>query len=83
MKPQKRKLPGRAPRKPLPAERFALSLRLAPEVKLRLDAECKANGRSQSQEAEYRLARSFWLDDLIKTRLISIRGPAALAEKGE
>ncbi|RVC57680.1 TraY domain-containing protein [Mesorhizobium sp.] len=50
---------GRPTKAPTPGERVSLGLRVTAEMKERLDAEATKNGRSQSQEAEYRLERSF------------------------
>jgi hypothetical protein len=44
---------------PGPGERVKLGLRVTPQLKQRLDAAAEQNGRSQSQEAEFRLERSF------------------------
>ena len=68
---------GRPRREPKPGERVKLGLRVTAEVKRKLDEMATYNGRSQSQEAEFRLERSFWLDDMLKARLISARVPAA------
>lgn len=46
-------------------ERVPLGLRVTPDMKARLDAAAEASGRSQSQEAEFRLARSFEREDLL------------------
>src|SRR3954454_12478893 len=49
-------------RKPQPAnqgQRVSLGLKVTPEIKNKLDTAAKANGRTQSQEAEVRLERSF------------------------
>jgi hypothetical protein len=70
---------GGRPRKrgsPSVGERVPLGLRVACYIRNRIEAECKASGRSISHEVEMRLERSFWLDDLLKTRLISARVPA-------
>jgi hypothetical protein len=51
-----------APRKrgrPSAGERVPLGLRVTPEMKEQLDAAVERSGRSQSQEVEYRLQRSF------------------------
>jgi hypothetical protein len=71
---------GRPPREPLPAERFAISIRITPDLKRRIAIECESNGRSQSHEIEMRLERSFWLDDMLKARLLSARMPAGQSE---
>jgi hypothetical protein len=52
----------RTGRKPQPAnqgQRASLGLKVTPEIKNKLDAAAKANGRTQSQEAELRLESSF------------------------
>ena len=85
MKPQKKdgkRRIGRPPREPLQAERFAISIRITPDLTRRIAAECEHNGRSQSHEIEMRLERSFWLDDLLKARLIAMRVSAAKPETG-
>ena len=46
-------------------ERVQLSLRVSPETKKQLDRAISRNGRSLSQEAEYRIERSFLEDRLI------------------
>lgn len=56
---------GRPRREPRPGERVQLSFRVTPEVKRLLDAAAEASGRSQSQEAEYRLQASFDRQDLL------------------
>src|SRR5438067_2091755 len=53
---------GRPGRKPQPAnqgKRASLGLKVTPEIKNRLDAAAKENGRTQSQEAEVRIEQSF------------------------
>ena len=44
---------------PEAGERVQLSFMVAPELKRQLDAAANASGRSQSQEAEIRLEKSF------------------------
>ena len=46
-----------------------LGLRVTPEMKQRLDAAAEQSGRSQSQEAEFRLERSFDRNDLLTDTL--------------
>jgi hypothetical protein len=53
-----------------------LGLRVTPTIKQRLDAAAKSNGRSQAQEAEFRLEQTFLIEDMLKARLISMRVPA-------
>ena len=57
---------GRPRQEPKAGERVQLSFRITPELKRRLDSSAEENGRSQSQEAEIRLARSFERDDMLE-----------------
>ena len=52
--------PSKAPRK---GARNSLGLRVTAETKNRLEAAAAASGRSQSQEVEFRLERSFRKED--------------------
>lgn len=54
---------GRPVKEPANAGRVALGLRVTPEVKRKLDGAAERSGRSQSQEAELRLERSFDEED--------------------
>lgn len=74
------RLRGRPSRSPEDGERVGMSLRITPEMKRRLVQACADNGRSISQESENRLERSFLLDDLIKTKLLTQATIAKLAE---
>lgn len=56
---------GRRSREPKPGERVQLGLRVTPEMKRLLDSASRASGRSQSQEAEIRLLRSFEQDPIL------------------
>jgi hypothetical protein len=61
---------GAPPKKnPKPGERVALSLRMTPELKSKLDAAAEQGGRSQSQEAEFRLERTFQYNELLEDAL--------------
>ena len=51
---------GRPRIDPEDGERIQLSFRVTPELKRLLTAAADQSGRSQSQEAEFRLERSFW-----------------------
>jgi hypothetical protein len=51
--------------RPTVGERIPLGLRVTPELKQRLDAAAELSGRSQSQEAEFRLEHSFDREDLL------------------
>jgi TraY domain len=61
-------------REPKPGERFQLGVRVTPETKRRLDAAAERSGRSQSQEAELRLERSFDRQDLLPEVLVLAYG---------
>src|SRR5262245_2407464 len=50
---------GRPKRKISPGERVPLGLRVTPSLKSVLDKAAERSGRSQSQEAELRLERTF------------------------
>jgi hypothetical protein len=50
---------GRPTKPPTPGERVALGLRVTADVKNKLEKAAVDNGRSLSQEAEFRLERSF------------------------
>jgi hypothetical protein len=52
-------------RDPRPGERFTIATRVRPELKRRLDAAAAESGRSQAQETELRLERSFDRTDLL------------------
>jgi hypothetical protein len=65
---------GRPGREPDPGERVKLGLRVTPQMKARLDTAAKHSGRSQSQEAEFRLERSFDRQDLVRDALTSAYG---------
>jgi hypothetical protein len=56
---------GRPPKPGRPGERISLGLKVTAQTKERLDREAKKNGRTQSQEAELRLERSFERNDLL------------------
>lgn len=60
-----RRQAARPKREPEPGERVGLSLRVTPEIRTRLVAAHQASGRSLSQEAEFRLERSFDREDLL------------------
>jgi TraY domain len=50
-------------RQPKPGERVSLGLRVTPRLKTALDQAAKESGRSQSQEAEFRIEQSFRDED--------------------
>jgi hypothetical protein len=57
--------PGRKPRVANRGKRVSLGLKVSPEIKNSLDAAAKDSGRTQSQEAEWRLDRSFQQQHLL------------------
>jgi hypothetical protein len=59
------------------AKRVPLSLRVTPQLKARLDAAAAETGRSQTQEIEFRLERSFDRQDLLLDVLANAFGPQA------
>ena len=56
---------GRPPKPPVPGERMSLGLKVTAEIKSRLDRAAHESGRTQSQEAELRIARTFERQDLL------------------
>jgi predicted HicB family RNase H-like nuclease len=64
---EKRKRLGRPTKPPTSGERTPLGLRVAPEIKRKLEAAAMESGRSLSQEAELRLERSFEHEFLLKS----------------
>lgn len=56
---------GRPTKTPKPGERVSLGLRVTADLKRKLDEAAKKSGRSQSQEAELRLERSFEREALL------------------
>ena len=64
---------GRPVKPAAPGSRVPLGLRVTADVKSRLDGAAEASGRSQSQEAELRLERSFHEDDA-QARVIEMLG---------
>jgi len=55
---KKRNRIGRPTKPPKPGERVSLGLRVTPQMKKQLERAAIKNGRSLSQEAEFRLERS-------------------------
>jgi hypothetical protein len=53
---------GRKAQRAEPGVRVSLGLKVTPDIKNALDAAAKKNGRTQSQEAEARLERSFYAE---------------------
>jgi len=55
---------GRPTRPPRPGERVTLGLRVSADMKRKLEKDAVKNGRSLSQEAEFRLERSYDRDEI-------------------
>jgi hypothetical protein len=62
---QQQKRIGRPLKAPQSGKRVSLGLKVTAEIKQRLDDAARANGRTQSQEAEFRLERSFDREGLL------------------
>src|SRR5262245_13083508 len=60
-----RKKPGRPAKEPSAGARKSLGLKVTAETKQKIAQAAEATGRTQSQEAEYRLERSFDREDLL------------------
>lgn len=69
--PQEPRRKGRPPKKGEPGVRASLGLKVTSDIKRRLDAAARANGRTQSQEAEARLERSFQ-EELLLPQLMDL-----------
>jgi len=69
---REKKRVGRPTKKAKAGERVPLGLRVTAELKSRLDDAAKRSGRSQSQEAEFRIERSFDRQDLL-TEVLTLR----------
>ncbi|TSE03754.1 hypothetical protein C1D09_025355 [Mesorhizobium intechi] len=70
-----KKFGGRPKREPEPGERVHLGFRVTPDMKARVESAASDSGRSISQEAEYRLERSFERADLLADVLSTTFGP--------
>ncbi len=55
---------GRPTKDPKPGQKASLGLKVTADLKKRLEMAAKQSGRTQSQEAEVRLERTFTDDDL-------------------
>jgi len=60
---------GRPTKATVPGERVSLGLKVTSNIKKRLDKAARASGRTQSQEAEFRLERSFDHQDLLQNAM--------------
>jgi hypothetical protein len=66
---------GRPRKPPKPGTRVSLGLKVTPEIKNKLDEVAQASGRTQSQEAELRIERSFEHEGLLGEALSLSYGP--------
>jgi hypothetical protein len=66
---------GRPTKQPKSGEKASLGLKVTAEIKRRLEASARLSGRTQSQEAEWRLERSFDRQDLLSEFLEASYGP--------
>ena len=66
---------GRPTKAPTGSDRVSLGLRVTANIKKKLDDAAAASGRSQSQEAEIRLERSFEKQGLLTEVLTLAYGP--------
>jgi hypothetical protein len=76
---RRRKFGAPQKRNPAPGERFQIGIRVTSELKRRLDEAAERSGRSQSQEVELRLERSFDREDLLGEVLSLAYGKEAAA----
>jgi hypothetical protein len=79
LRPTEKKIAAPPKRDPEPGERFQIGVRVTPDLKRRLDAAAEESGRSQTQEAELRLERSFDRQDLLIDALVMAYGSKPLA----
>jgi hypothetical protein len=75
VKPAKRK--GRPTKPGAPGTRVSLGLKVTPKIKSLLDQAAAESGRTQSQEAEYRLTQSFTSEPIAVQALSFAYGPKA------
>lgn len=62
---ENRKRAGRPLKPAETGKRVSLGLKVTSDIKRRLDAVAQRNGRTQSQEAEARLERTFWDEQMV------------------
>jgi hypothetical protein len=67
-------MPGRKPQPPQPGTRVSLGLKVTPDIKTKLDGSAQESGRTQSQEAEARLERSFGEADALDRAMVLAYG---------
>lgn len=66
---------GRPSKAPPPGEKASLGLKVTASLKARLEESANESGRTQSQEAEYRLERSFDRQNILRDVLELSYGP--------
>src|SRR5436190_7833300 len=66
---------GRKARSAKPGQRVSLGLKVTPTIKNKLDGEARLNGRTQSQEAEARIERTFDQQALLDEVMALAFGP--------
>lgn len=66
---------GRPIKNPRPGAKASLGLKVTPHMKARIEAAAREAGRTQSQETEFRLERSFERQDLMSDALTLAYGP--------
>lgn len=80
---------GKLPTVQLPGERVAMSFRVTPEMKAKLDTAAATSGRSLSQEIELRLEQAFLIGNVtidfteIKRSLSILVGQVHLSQDDE
>ena len=70
---------GRPTQEATPGTKVSLGLTVTADLKARLDQEARRTGRTQSQEAQWRLERSFDRQDLLDEVLALAYGPQTAA----
>jgi hypothetical protein len=70
---------GRPTKQPTPGEKASLGLKVTAALKQRLETEARRQGRSQSEEAEARLERTFDRQDLLADVMEATYGRQTMA----
>jgi hypothetical protein len=74
---------GRPTKPPREGERVPLGFRITPDLKLKLEDAARKSGRSQSQEAEFRLESTFQHDEQLGRLMSKMRDVAEQALKND
>jgi|GEM_PF-3642767 len=72
--PIKKKRTGRPAKKATPGSRVSLGLKVTAQIKDLLDAQAKASGRTQSQEAEMMIERAIQYDRTLTAMKTTLEG---------